>query len=93
MRIESGLRIYAVIPKVAVAGGDGHSGVGAMVDNKGQRVSTGAAVGIGIVKCIYACSSIGGAVPCVVVADGFEIAVVGAGVDGQMKSDDAIAAY
>ena len=41
------MRIYAVIPKVAVAGGDGHSGVGAMVDNKGQRVSTGAAIGVG----------------------------------------------
>ena len=93
MRIESGLRIYAIMPCVAVAGGDGHGGVGAMVDDEGQRVGAGATVGIGIVKCIYACSSIGGAVPCVVVADGFEIAVMGAGVDGQMEGDDAVAAY
>ena len=92
MRIESGGSIKAVMPEILVAGGDCYCGVGAMVDNKGQRVSTGAAVGIGIVECIYAGSSIGGAIPRVVVADGFGIDVVGATVNSQVESNDAIAA-
>ena len=92
MRIESGLCIYAIMPCVAVAGGDCYRGVGAMVDNKGQRVGTRTAVGIGIVEYINACSSIGGAVPRVVVADGFGIAIVDACVDSQMESNNAITA-
>ena len=92
MRIESGLRIYAIMPCVAVAGGDGHSGVGAMVDDEGQRVGAGATVGIGIVECINASGSIGGAVPRVVVADSFGIAVVAAVVNSQVEGDDAVAA-
>ena len=92
MRIESGLRIYAIMPCVAVAGGDGHGGVGAMVDDKGQRVGTGAAVSVGIVECIYAGSSIGGSVPCIIVTDCFSIAVVSAVVDSQMEGNDAVAA-
>ena len=92
MRIESGGSIKAVVPEVGVAGGDGHGGVGAMVDDEGQRVGTGAAVGIGIVECIYAGSSIGGAVPCVVVADGFGIAVMAVVVNSQVEGNDAVAA-
>ena len=92
MRIESGGSIKAVVPEVGVAGGDGHSGVVAMVDGEGQRVGTGATISIGIVECIYAGSSIGGAIPRVVVADGFGIDVVGATVNSQVESNDAIAA-
>ena len=92
MRIESGGSIKAVMPEILVAGGDCYRGVGAMVDNKGQRVGTRTAVGIGIVECINACSSIGGAVPRVVVADGFGIAIVDASVDSQMESNNAITA-
>ena len=78
--------------EVLVAGDDGHGGVGDMVDREGQRVGTGAAVGIGIVECINASGSIGGAVPCVVVADGFGIDVVGATVNSQVKGDNAVTA-
>ena len=73
------------MPEVLFAGSDGHDGVCAMVDNKGQRVGTGAAVGVGIVECIYAGSSIGCAIPRIVVADSFGIAVVGSGIDGKIK--------
>ena len=90
MRIESGGGVKAVVPEILVAGGDGHNGVGAMVDNKGQRVGTGAAVGVGIVECIYAGSSIGGAVPRIVVADCFGIAVMAAVVNSQVEGDDAV---
>ena len=80
------------MPEILVADGDCYRGVGAMVDDKGQRISTGAAVSIGIVECIYACGSIGGAVPCVVVADGFGIAVMAVVVNSQVEGNDAVAA-
>ena len=63
-----------------------------MVDDKGQRVGTGAAVSVGIVECIYAGSSIGGAVPRIVVANSFGIAVMAAAVDCQVEGDNAVAA-
>ena len=92
MRIESGGSIKAVVPEILVAGGDGHSGVGAMVDGKSQRICTRTAIGVGIVECIYAGSSVGSTVPCIVVTDGFGIAIVGAVVDCQVKGDDAVTA-
>ena len=92
LRIESGGSIKAVVPEILVAGGDGHGRVGTMVDNKGQHVGTRTAVGVGIVECINASGSIGGAVPCIVIADGFSIAVMAAVVDCQVEGDDAVAA-
>ena len=63
-----------------------------MVDDKGQCVGTRTAVGIGIIECINACSSIGGAVPRIVVADCFGIAVMAAVVNSQVEGDDAVTA-
>ena len=46
MRIESGLRIYAVMPEVLVTGGDSLGGVGTIVE--GEMESDGAVTADGI---------------------------------------------
>ena len=93
MRIESGGGVKAVVPKVGVAVGDGHSGVSTIVDSEGQHVSAGTADGVDVVECINASSDIGSAIPCVVVADGLSIAVVGAEINCKIQCHNAVATF
>ena len=73
------------MPSVAIAGSDGLDAVGAVVDGERQGVGTRTIISVGVVVSIGASSGIFGAVPCVVVAGGFGVAIVGARVNGQIE--------